>query len=493
MRKVSYANLVVLLLVATVLQTLIPAAYSEHLDYDPVANKCIVYPTGGDDTSNLQEAFDTVVAGGLGGEVQLLEGVYTISAPIVVVNFDGWFHGAGKEKTLLENEYTESWPRPDNEAGWTGFSYIFLFYQTNDVPKTLRFSDMSIKIHGWAVEDIDFMNATMIQIFIVLGKVDGDSENLYESEINTVFERMHFEGEIVDAWHTYNMSPIFVSGEPLPNILFKPLSGTHIIDNCTGINAGGVIRYDTMTGHIIVTNNDFRNITFGLWPRNANMPKFGTYFICNNRFTNCRMMDAIMLTRIDNSIIKNNVIDGSLGGGISISGSDHNHIQGNNITNCDITGIRLDNSDNNVIFDNYVKGNGMDLVWDGYGDNLWMRNEFDTVSDTDIIDSNEAARRDLEEQLEEVDAEKESLQEELESASTVLSDLESELEEASTSMSSLEDELSSVHSDIDVLQDQVESLEDEVASRLTYTTSGIIAIIAAIIFGVIGFLAAKRT
>ena len=248
-----------------------------------------------------------------------------------------------------------------------------------------------------------------------------------------------------------------------------------------------------MTGHVIVTNNDFRNITFCLWPRNANMPKFGTYFICNNRFTNCRGMDAIMLTRIDNCIIKNNVIDGSSGGGISISGSDHNHIQGNNITNCDITGIRLDNSDNNVIFDNYVKGNGMDLVWDGYGDNLWMRNEFDTVSDTDIIDSNEAARRDLEEQLEEVDAEKESLQEELESASTVLSDLESELEEASTSMSSLEDELSSVHSDIDVLQDQVESLEDEVASRLTYTTSGIIAIIAAIIFGVIGFLAAKRT
>jgi len=92
-----------------------------------------------------------------------------------------------------------------------------------------------------------------------------------------------------------------------------------------------------------------------------------------------------------------------------------------------------------------------------------------------------------------VDAEKETLQDELESTSGILSVLESELEEATTSMSSLEDQLSSAVTDIDDLEGQIESLEGEVASRLTYMTSGIIAVVVAIMFGVVGFLAAKRT
>jgi parallel beta-helix repeat protein len=354
---------------------------------------------------------------------------------------------------------------------------------------------MSIKIHGQSVEDPDFMNATGIMIFKIHGKVDGDGENLYESEINTVFERMHFEGEVVDSWIVNNvMGCIFVSGEPIPSIEFKPLSGTHIIDNCTFYNSGGCIRYDTMTGHILVTNNDFKNISFfSILPRNPHMPHLGTYFIYNNQFTNGMIMDTIIFSGIDNSVIKNNIISGPSSGGITFSGSNHNYIQGNNITECALSGIKLETSDGNIILDNYVKTNGTDLVWDGYGDNLWMRNEFDTVNDDDIIDSNEAAISNLEELLEEADAEKENLQDELESASSILSVLESELEEATTSMSSLEDQLSSAIADIDDLEGQIESLEDEVASRLTYMTSGLIAVVVAIIFGVVGFLAAKRT
>ena len=36
----------------------------EYIVYDPLSNVCVVHPTGGDDTSNLRQAFEKVVAGG---------------------------------------------------------------------------------------------------------------------------------------------------------------------------------------------------------------------------------------------------------------------------------------------------------------------------------------------------------------------------------------------------------------------------------------------
>ena len=188
-----------------------------------------------------------------------------------------------------------------------------------------------------------------------------------------------------------------------------------------------------------------------------------------------------------------------MSGGIYLTGANHNLIQGNIVTNCSLHGIQLERSDDNVILNNFFQSNGTDLIWDGYGQNIWMRNEFNTVNNTDIIDSNEATIRNLGSQLEEINAEKIVLENELEYAYEEISDLEGNIGELNADLTNLEAQLSTANSDIadlgsqlESLQEEIESLEEEIASRLTYSTAGIIAVLAAIVFGAAGFYVAKR-
>jgi hypothetical protein len=60
----------------------------------------VVKPSNGDDTKNLQEAFDKAVAYGPGSVVQLIKGNYNIGF-IQVREFKGSFIGAGKGKTII--------------------------------------------------------------------------------------------------------------------------------------------------------------------------------------------------------------------------------------------------------------------------------------------------------------------------------------------------------------------------------------------------------
>jgi hypothetical protein len=61
-----------------------------------------VIPTGSDDTSNIQCAFDSAVACGRLSTVKLVEGTYH-TAQIVVRDFVGSFRGAGMHKTVVQN------------------------------------------------------------------------------------------------------------------------------------------------------------------------------------------------------------------------------------------------------------------------------------------------------------------------------------------------------------------------------------------------------
>ena len=58
--------------------------------------------TGNEDTDNLLAAFSQAKAAGPGATVQLVEGQYTIGM-IEVRDFDGYFVGAGKGKTIISN------------------------------------------------------------------------------------------------------------------------------------------------------------------------------------------------------------------------------------------------------------------------------------------------------------------------------------------------------------------------------------------------------
>jgi len=60
-----------------------------------------VHPSGGDDTANIQAAFNAAVKAGPGSTVQLSAGHFYTNN-IVVKNFDGSFRGAGEGRTTID-------------------------------------------------------------------------------------------------------------------------------------------------------------------------------------------------------------------------------------------------------------------------------------------------------------------------------------------------------------------------------------------------------
>jgi len=76
------------------------AAPEEHVLRS--GNTFTVYPTGVDDTANLQHAFDLALAAGPGSTVQLAPGNFRIGH-IEVPDFKGYFKGAGQDLTVIDS------------------------------------------------------------------------------------------------------------------------------------------------------------------------------------------------------------------------------------------------------------------------------------------------------------------------------------------------------------------------------------------------------
>jgi len=63
MKKMS--RILILLVILSILPVSTSVA-DPNVEYSEDSNICTVYPTGGDDTANIQEAFDLVTADGTG-------------------------------------------------------------------------------------------------------------------------------------------------------------------------------------------------------------------------------------------------------------------------------------------------------------------------------------------------------------------------------------------------------------------------------------------
>ena len=158
--------IVVLILLNSLFMPLNGVYSSEYRQYDEENNTVTLYPTGVDDTENLKAAFQTVIDGGPGGTVMLSEGEFTISEEIVVVNFDGSFKGAGMDKTIVKNKYTESWPHCTEEY-FPDIAGLFLFYQTDEQVHSYHISDMKIVVQGKTYEYGAFIG---LNIFTIVGR-----------------------------------------------------------------------------------------------------------------------------------------------------------------------------------------------------------------------------------------------------------------------------------------------------------------------------------
>jgi hypothetical protein len=223
----------------------------------PEGNIFTVLPTGIDDTDNLQCAFDQAVVNGPGSTVKLEEATYYISRTVDVVNFDGFFVGAGKDLTIIRNLddvpfplIEEPFPHPEPVFR---YPVLFRFYQDqNGSPSSLDFSDLTIQVKGKSVPwSYHGLGPFEVMIIIeIVGKVTG-VEDFKTSTVNTSFDNMGFEGEASDfTFRGVNVvESVYIHGEAFNEFIdglwylkyHKPLIGNHSVTDCTLRNAHAAI------------------------------------------------------------------------------------------------------------------------------------------------------------------------------------------------------------------------------------------------------------
>ncbi len=204
----------------------------------------IVYPTGIDDTDNLQAAFDAAVAVGPGSTVQLVEGTYLLTSTISVSGFDGAFKGAGRDVTVIKTNgvypLDSYWLVPD----------MFHFYQEDD--SSLSISDMSVQVLGNHLTTFPGWDPGMI--FWILGAYPGifNSPDEYElAHVDFSFSGMDLSGEVgvyPAEWFHFNPLGANAGG------LF--ITGNHLYPYWSGWEPA-------IYGSFSVEDSSFSNLAYG--------------------------------------------------------------------------------------------------------------------------------------------------------------------------------------------------------------------------------------
>jgi len=218
----------------------------------------IVEPTGDDDTENLYAAFYQAIAAGPGNIVQLIEGEYLISKPIVIANFNGIFRGAGKDLTKIINLDDVPFPLvPD----WPGFSWeastLFNFYQTSEAPASIKISDMSLEVRGrsepWPGTEDDRFH----QIIGVYGQLNG-MRDMQPSRLDYTFERVAFIAEMSNDWAQFNgNNGLQLWAEYFPDTYETEfMTGIYTIQNCIFKNLPEGIGCGTMANSKLIIGGD---------------------------------------------------------------------------------------------------------------------------------------------------------------------------------------------------------------------------------------------
>ncbi len=476
------------LLVALLIPSMVVFS-SDNPQYDEMNNIVTLYPTGIDDTENLILAFQTVIEGGPGGTVQLVEGEFVISEEIVVVNFDGYFKGAGMHKTVLKNKYTEEWPHR-TEKFFPEVASLFLFYQTDEVVHNYHISDMKIIVQGWTYEYGSFIG---INIFDIVGRVNGDKTDLYETEFNTYIEKVFFQGSVIDTWHYTNVINTYqIGGEFILTDAwyFKPVTGTHIIRNCIFDTVGGP-KANGMNGYLLIENTTINNTLIGCVVYDSSgRTDESNVVIRNNTITNTKMVGS-WLWGVDNCLFENNLISNSTANGLYLSSSHNNHFTNNKILDCAQNGLLLDSSTKNIFADNTFDENGVDFFWEGEGGKTFF--EDSSMIKSIMISNNTFARSErLQANIDQLNVELDNLETELESKRANAADLENQLEERTNELQSASEDNIRLESELGEAESEIVDLNSHIDSKYSLSTVAMIAVIVMVISGVIVYLISRR-
>lgn len=297
-----------------------------------------VQPTGVDDTTNLQCAFDVAVAYGDGAHVKLYEGTFH-TGQIVVNDFQGAFTGAGMEKTNvynLPNLYVTFedfyYTPPSAENPWP---ILFSF-----IDGDFKISDLAIYVAGdtpttgWTIWGISPPLREMAAGILFAG-----------TEANANVERILIVGEFMeDSLYGYNLiNGIFVEGfigESLP-----PVSGNFSIqDSIFQRVASGTPIANITDAHILISHNVYEEV---LWATDG-----GTFTDSYIEFSHNHVEAVIGFDLYDwyapmdigsSFLVKNNVFRGEIGIALEQTFGEGNQclILGNNLQHVTDIGVFL--------------------------------------------------------------------------------------------------------------------------------------------------------
>jgi hypothetical protein len=215
-----------------------------------------VLPTGVDDTANIQCAFDSAVAAGVGA-VQLEKGTYHIRQ-IVVNNFKGTFTGAGAQQTVLTN-------LPNLYV-----TLMNVYYQapstTNPWPNLFSFvggdflvSDMAMRITGtapttgWSI----FGSPTIYAL--------GNGIAVLGTTANAVFSRVDVEGQYApNPFYNYNLFN-GINFEGFIGQVQLPLFGSFVVQNSTFRLVGSAAAVANVAdASVLISHNNIQDVFDGM-------------------------------------------------------------------------------------------------------------------------------------------------------------------------------------------------------------------------------------
>lgn len=268
-----------------------------------------VFPTGSDDSENLECAFEEAVAAGSGSTVKMVAAHYFLSRPIAVLyEGDLTWKGAGKNKTVLQAGCEGVLFPLLVEEGYfpePGLPSVFVFHQDADgwvgpggkeLTSRLSFHGFSIRLRGLSQPWVDSFGRTSQSrsIIDVIGRIDG-LRNFNLSRVNLTVSGVQLQAEVCDPeicgqvdWTALN--GLTVGGESVTTVdengallieYSKPIvADTRITNSLFQSIAYAVVNSDVEDSHILVNNNRFIDAGVAYFLQDADG---GRVVVSNNR------------------------------------------------------------------------------------------------------------------------------------------------------------------------------------------------------------------
>jgi hypothetical protein len=183
-----------------------------------------VLPSGNynDDSYNIQTALDNAVTAGPGSVVQLTKGTFYLKDRIEVEGFDGYFKGAGKDKTIIttNDAVNFSIPEGDQEA-------LIKFRHGN-----INMSDLTIKISNpdpcTGLNSNDWWQNALPSVIMITGNSNEDANVPAIQPVSFTFNNLKFVGGAGNFMWNRNLCYFIMVGGDNSNML----DGMFKVTNC---------------------------------------------------------------------------------------------------------------------------------------------------------------------------------------------------------------------------------------------------------------------